>query len=331
MGRLVWSIALAWLTMAANTVQGQEEKLVAGRVRTKGPVVMRAAPRNGADRVSRIAGGTELQWIAGPAKRGFLRVIGPTGPLGWVRTKDLDTLETPPPATIGLTASQPPCVSDLADCTEDGCGQAGSTQALVNEVKRRVGATGPATVLTFSDFGSIQDQADNLVGEGHELTDQDRGKLQGLTVSAGTVGEGSLVRTAAFIALGPSPHANTGESVNCRLKGARNNDFHINIAENISEDGFDGLVVEMIPQDRPESWTLTALKKFQTNRRRILVEGNLFYDNKHVVNADRANPISGQPARFALWEIHRITRFWTCPKADHSCDPEEDSQWTEVK
>jgi len=83
----------------------------------------------------------------------------------------------------------------------------------------------------------------------------------------------------------------------------------------------------MIPQDRPYGWTIAKLNKIRTLGRMIKVTGGLFYDNLHTVNNDAANPVGGQPARFSLWEIHPITKFHVCNKANNSCDPATSSDW----
>jgi hypothetical protein len=327
-----WIGAAAIVVTAGMLAQGQDEELSLGTVKTKQPTVLLASPKNGSTALNRLPAGTEMKWVSGQKKGNFLRVVSARGPIGWVPAKDVETVESvPPTAERALQAAATACAANLKACPEIGCGTAGTTQAVVNEAKRRAPASGPALLLTFADFSALQHQADQLVGQGNELTEAERATLKDMTVSSGSVSEGGLVRLTAFIALGPPPHANTGESVNCRLKGPANNDFHINIAENATEDAFDGVVVEMIPQERPAAWTTAKLGTFQTQRRRILIEGNLLYDNKHVVNSDRDNPIGGQPSRFSLWEIHRITRFWVCQKAGGACDPANESEWTELK
>ena len=69
---------------------------------------------------------------------------------------------------------------------------------------------------------------------------------------------------------------------------------------------FEGIVVEMIPQDRPAKWTSKNVDKLR--RKVLLLEGGLFYDNPHVANGDASNPIGGQPKRFTLWEFIRLLR-----------------------
>ena len=161
------------------------------------------------------------------------------------------------------------------------------------------------------------------MGQGTEI--DDRTPLASISVSEGTVGEGSKVRLTAFLSDG-KPHANSGESVNCSLSGPTNNDFHISVTELPNASEFDGLVVEMVPQDRPSAWTLTNLAKLR--KKMLLIEGGLFYDNLHFVNGDSQNPTpGGQPKRFSLWEIHPITSVKICKKANNQCDPAVASDW----
>jgi len=175
----------------------------------------------------------------------------------------------------------------------------------------------------------LQKQANEAVGQHVELDAAGRAKLADFTVTDGTVAEGSLVRLSGFISTGAKPHPNTGESVNCRFTQAVNNDIHINIAAQPTDTEFAGVVVEMIPRDRNPGWTLKKLLDIQKQKLRVRVEGGLFYDNLHFVNADSAHVLGGQPKRFALWEIHPITGFLVCGKSDGNCDPANpEDNWT---
>ena len=212
-------------------------------------------------------------------------------------------------------------------CPINGCSPPDSAHGLFNQTKRRFPGTGTPRLLSFADFDSIQTQATSLVGQGVDLPATERNKLQNLQVSQGTVREGSLIMISGFIAQGLDPHPNSGESVNCRRTAVADNDFHISLAARADQDEFAGIVIEMIPQNRPAGWTLAKLKTLKTQGRRVLVLGALFYDNAHVVNADPENPLSGQPRRFSLWEVHPITGFFICQKADNSCNPAVPGDW----
>lgn len=319
-------LAFLWL---APAVRAQEEEPRFGLLHVTQPAMLRSAPGTTAGVLRALAVGTTLRWLDGQQSGSFMRVVGADGPVGWVRASQV-AVDAPPEAAGALTA-QPPCESSLSDCGTAGCAQAGTTQALFNRQKRKAAATGTAVALTFPDFVSLQTKADALVGQGQELDATERAKLKTITVAGKSTGEGKRVRIVGFLAPGLPPNANTGESVNCRLTGVGNNDFHLSLVRTKTGSRFKGVVAEMVPQQRPAAWTLAALKTIQQAKRKVMVEGNLFYDNHHVVNSDASHPIGGQPARASLWEIHRIAKFWSCEQADGSCDPTKPSEWKELK
>jgi hypothetical protein len=217
------------------------------------------------------------------------------------------------------------CHPSLSSCPIFGCETEGTPHALVNEIKRQVPAAGTPKTLTWEDFTALQQDADSTVGEDTDLDADDRARLHNLSVSSGRVSEGDLVQLAGFLV--GSPHPNTGESVNCNLPGSANNDFHIPFASDADETPYQGIVVEMIPQNRPAAWNIKVLKQVEAGRHMVLVTGQLFYDNMHRVNADEDDSLSGQPPRFSLFEIHPITSFVVCLKTDTSCDPSDHAAW----
>ena len=230
----------------------------------------------------------------------------------------------------GGAASSPPCKPNLAACPTHGCAAPGSTHALLNQTKRAIPQQTQPTVLTLDDFETLQHVADQRLGEQQKnLTAQKRTKLRNLPVPAGTVSEGALVEVRGFVVGLPNrPSANkSGESVNCRLRGERDNDFHIPVARRWTHSEFRSIVVEMVPQDRPARWTIDRLQEVAQQGRQVRVRGQLFYDNEHVVNDEPDHPIGGQPKRFSLWEVHPITEFMVCKMPKKSCDPGDSSIW----
>lgn len=225
-----------------------------------------------------------------------------------------------------ITTTAAACANDLTSCPVTGCASPpDGSHGIMNQLKQTVPSSTSATMLTFDDFAGLQQQADNSVGEDKELTADDRAQLKGLTVSSGQVSEGDLVSLLGYLV--GTPHPNTGESVNCNLKGEPNNDYHIPFSNDPNNTDFQGIVVEMIPQNRPAAWNLGNLTQVENNQQLVMVTGGLFYDNLHRVNGDPNNPQSGQPHRFSLWEIHPITQFMVCTKADNSCDPAQAGDW----
>ena len=146
-------------------------------------------------------------------------------------------------------------------------------------------------------------------------------------MSAGAVSEGTLVRTFGYLAEGgPGLHYNShGEPVNCNLKGKPANDIHIPLVAKAGGSEFQGLVVEMVPQKRPEGWTVDALEKVRDEGREVWVEGALFYDKEHYVSDFAEQALRADPNRAYLWEIHPITKFLVCRK--EKCDRSNERDW----
>ena len=95
----------------------------------------------------------------------------------------------------------------------------------------------------------------------------------------------------------------------------------------------EGIVVEMIPQGRPDGWTIPKLKRIAREGRPVVFRGQLFYDNHHAVNDDPEYVKGSEPKRFSLWEIHPVTEFHVCVTAEKTCDPAkvEEPQWTRLE
>jgi len=219
-----------------------------------------------------------------------------------------------------------PCEQNLDSCPPQGCAHAGTTDALLNMLKRRFPPSDRVASLSFKDFATLQTHADRLVGQNIPLVKLSRDRLKNLTVSGGAVSEGDLVEMAGFIVGAPHPNRG-GESVNCRLRGLENNDIHITLARERGEAEYRGIVAAMIPQGRPPTWTVERLREIQQENRMLLVRGQLLYDNKHIVNADPQFLLPGQPKRFTLWEVHPVTQIYVCRMEDHACNPEASAEW----
>lgn len=341
--------AAVMLLLLVGQVFAQKQATVTANVRLRPSPSTKEAP------ISVVQQGAQVTLLEPSAKDGFLHVKTADNKEGWIGEKFVSsgakTAKTHPargrhrklvrkpqnrevePMPGGSLTPTPEsgssggaCAPDLGSCSNNGCSPAGSTHALENQLKRTVpSGSGSGTVLTFDDFASLQQQADDLVGEGKELSADDRAKLTGMTVSNGTVSEGDLVTVVGYLV--GTPHPNTKESVNCNLRGVANNDFHIPMSNDPGNTDFQGIVVEMIPQNRPDEWSLANLTTVETNQQLVMVTGQLLYDNLHHVNGDPNNPKGGQPHRFALWEVHPITQFMICSKSDNSCDPNQAGDW----
>jgi hypothetical protein len=322
-------LALASLTLLRLSAQQSDFDPVYGKVTTLRKTIIKTTPSAQGPAAAPVPAQSDLRWVMGQRSGKYLRVIVPKGPIGWVLASDVKQVEQADLTSIATEASAVPCVEpkNIKACTENkpaGCSSPGSAHGLANELKRTVPPDGDPTLLTFDSFSQLQTAAEQSVDQGVDIDPAAREALKSIEITEGTVGEGSRVSLVAFLSIG-KPHANTGESVNCNLKGTANNDFHISMTEAANDSEFNGIVVEMIPQDRPAKWNLTNLSALRGKK--LLIEGGLFYDNLHVANGDAGHPIQGQPARFSLWEIHPITSLKVCTKPAAECDSTRPSDW----
>jgi hypothetical protein len=275
----------------------------------------------------------------GRSSRVFSRRVAPFAPVALALLAQTVAPTTPvhPPVQAALESVSKACQPDLASCPETGCAAADSPHAIANSLKRRqLSEEGVSPVLlTFDDLHQLQDEALKLVGDtAGDLTAQQRDQLHNLSVASasGQVSEGDLVQVMGFVV--GTPHANTGESVNCGLPGEPNNDFHVPVSDQpqssfsspkVAE--FSAVVVEMIPQGRLAGWSLANLDLQRDDEHAILVTGQLFYDNLHHPNGDANHPLGGQPRRFALWEIHPVGSFKVCTLPNNGCTPTNPNGW----
>ncbi len=326
MAHRLWVLFVA--VILTVSLRADEDTVRSGVLLTKKSAVLKSGPNKGRT-MAKVPKGTKLQWLEGQEKNNWLRVVTRGGE-GWVAKKKVSIVMQPPPAPVNEQAelAAAACAANLDACPVTGCESAGTPHAFLNQAKRTV-ATGTPVTVAFSDLQALQTATDAVVTQGQDIPD--RAVIQNLTAGSATLGEGMMVQVAAFLSPDkPGPHPNTGESVNCNLRTAANNDFHIPVTETAGQSPYLGIVVEMIPQDRNAAWTIPSLKTLQTNQTQVKVVGQLFYDNAHVVNGDPDNPINGQPERFTLWEIHPISQFLVCSNGT-GCDVNSDSGWTALE
>ena len=227
-------------------------------------------------------------------------------------------------SSAGEGAGKPKALN-LAACPAWGAEKQGSSRAALNEVKHRVPAATTPVVLEFGDLPAMQQEADARVksGTAAKVSAKERAaRLHGMTAGAHHVGEGDLVAIVGFIVGRAS--ANAGESANCFLKGASNNDIEFSIAPAAKDTPYQGIVGEMIPQDRPKDWTIGRLHKLSADGRQVLVAGQLMFDTRHLPNPKRGT--NHESPRFSTWEIHPVTKFLVC-KSGTGCDPAHEEQW----
>src|SRR5690242_17851279 len=175
---------------------------------------LHAGPSASSERIATLKAKSKVTLLEPAPQNGFFHVRSAENLEGWILARDVKLAAAAPsisrklvrrPASQELEPHKPglaaaACQPDLASCPDTGCAAAGSPHGLMNQLKRRVpSGSASAGMLTFDDFNSLQQQADNLVGEDHDLSADDRAKLQGLTVAAGQVSEGDVVTVLAYL------------------------------------------------------------------------------------------------------------------------------------
>lgn len=222
---------------------------------------------------------------------------------------------------------------------DDSCGEEGSSapdtpQAAQNTAKNDFCASSSPVTLTFQDFIDLQNAAQAAhvsFGSDRQLP-KDRTPLASLLTvpGAGAVGEGSVVRLAAFVINAHPSNVSSGETVNCKTKGAEWNDIHIVLGEHPDDDACSSVTAEMSPHFRPDLWTPGNLNGLSGHPLRFT--GQLFFDASHRP-CTKGSPAN--PPRESLFEIHPVYAVDVCrtkptnpengPGA--SCDASVDADW----
>lgn len=224
---------------------------------------------------------------------------------------------------------------------DNSCGVEGKTTSPAgshaqNKVKNRFcapsGNQTPETI-TPQDLTNLQQRADEQhIPAGQGAEPEDRTPLTRL-------GEGKLVRMAAFLLEAHHADLGSGESVNCNLKTEAGNDVHMAFGASPDTQECDSVTAEISPHFRPASWDEIgkfevfdrATRKYRTNpstadrlqEHEYRITGQLFFDASHEPCPCGT---SCAPSRASSWEIHPVYALDVC-KAGTSCDVNADSDW----
>ncbi len=231
--------------------------------------------------------------------------------------------------------SPPPAKKPAID---SACGITGSggEEANQNAAKNNYCATGTPQPMTIADFEQLQTQAanDSSIGfgdsdsGGHTKGPQvDRAPLQAL-------GEGKIVTMTAYVLFARQEKA---ESVNCGNKVPNQpayHDIHIELVDSAATtDECSGIVAEIIPHHRPDSWTASNVSKLVSAKLMVRVTGQLFFDSSHVP-CQEGQAVGDNPKRVSLWEIHPIYKFDVCSQGTCTADSGDWmplDQWSQSK
>jgi hypothetical protein len=276
---------------------------------------------------------------------GFYHVKTSQGEEGWVWSRNVtisaDTNATVPagspsaaPRAGGAPVTNAPGgeAVDVPTCPAEGLTSLSGNQKVDDEqrnlAKRHIPGEGTPASLSLADFVQLETDVETMFHA--DPTQQeiqivpDRHLLRGLpTTQPGvSLAEGDRVQMAGYI---NKVRTGSSESVNCGT--ADGADIHVNIGPKGGTE-YDGIVAEVIPQwpaPKPAGWVQATFERLATAKAEVLAVGGLTLDNAHKLNKDPAHPLSGQPARLAMWEIHPVVAFFVCATA--SCQASNSTGW----
>lgn len=220
--------------------------------------------------------------------------------------------------------SDAPTAMDGASCGLSGNGGAETNQ---NDAKNNFCATGPGSDLATPTLTSIPELV-ALQDSVQQIADINFGnpRQHPLTSKAGpivdreplvTLGEGSLVQLIGYVKIARQEGA---ESVNCGSHvpdQAAYHDIHISVVLSPADQECSGVVVEMTPHHRPDSWTAALVNEVAAADLLVRVTGQRMFDSSHTP-CQNGSAIKGDPARISLWEVHPIYKFEVCPRGNCS-------------
>jgi hypothetical protein len=213
-----------------------------------------------------------------------------------------------------------PTAMDSTSCSVSGNGGAETWQ---NEAKNNFCAGGsPAPTATsipelVALQARVQQNPDINFGNPrqHPLTSR-AGPIQDRTPLV-ALGEGSLVQLQGYVKIARQEGA---ESVNCGSNvpnDAAYHDIHISIVLSPADQECSGVVVEMSPHHRPDTWNPQLVNEVAQAGLLVRVTGQRMFDSSHTPCIN-GSPVRGDPARISLWEVHPIYRFDVCPQGNCS-------------
>jgi hypothetical protein len=248
-----------------------------------------------------------------------------------------------------------------SSCPNQGNSDRNSPKGKQNMVKNNLCSAGDPIILSFSDFMSLQRQAeqrgipfgaDGFGPDRVEHLPQDRSELSSgnLSINGRPIREGDKVQIVAFM---DDPHPadlGAGENVNCNNPDAPENDIHINLVEapappkplTTDSDSVKtqkraarnaalckAVVAEIIPHFRPDKFDTNFLTPIAKRHMPVRISGQLFFDASHRP----CNGLTPQDSsvRGSLWEIHPIYSIHVCKHAAIAqCPADVEDVWASI-
>ena len=206
-------------------------------------------------------------------------------------------------------------------CGDTGSSKPGTPQAIQNQVKNNFCAAGSPIDISLASLQYLQQAVtDKKVPFGTDAQlPEDRSVLRSL-------GEGTIVRLAAFVQDAYYSNTARGESVNCMQYGTESNDIAIVLAaKNDQADECQSARAEMSPHFRPPAWTPQNIN--QNSGHLFRFTGQLFFDASHLPCSGDRRP---NPRRSTLWEIHPVYAVDICTAASNHCNVGSDMGWVPI-
>jgi hypothetical protein len=207
----------------------------------------------------------------------------------------------------------------------------------LNLAKNNFCAVGAPVLVTFASFKNLQLKLDHsqpaALHWDRDHLPADRSIFQSIykTSSGDTIGEGSVVRLAAWL-MKRRPGSN--ESCNCDGGTAEANaDIHlvwISSSDRENTPECSSVTAEVSPHERPSSWVSHII--LLANDHPFRITGQLMYDAAHRPCAGTPpKAAASAPARVSSWEIHPVYGIDVCKdKSLRSCTADDDSAWTDL-
>jgi hypothetical protein len=163
--------------------------------------------------------------------------------------------------------------------TKGGTGKEGPQ----NAAKNNFCAIGPAKSIEISDMIDLQHQAeaDPAVAFGKATSKHKAGPaLNRKPLEA--LGEGKIRVITGFV---KKVRQEGSESVNCGkavTDDTLHHDIHVSLVEDPKLGECSGVVAEMVPHHRPDSWNPINVKKVMAAKKLVRLTGQLLFDSAHM-------------------------------------------------
>lgn len=220
------------------------------------------------------------------------------------------------PVCVTPSFPTPPPKKRLGIDSQCGLTGAGTgPEGVQDSVKNNFCARGTPQKITIDYLKGLQAKVEQnpSINFGNE---NKGGRKKGPTTNRAPLrrlGEGKLVTIQAYVLIARQEGA---ESVNCG-KNVPNDplfhDIHISLVSSTDIDNeCSGVVAEMSPHHRPDSWTHLNVEKVAREKLPVRVTGQLYFDSSHFPCSNGESAGAGNPKRISLWEIHPIYKFEVC-------------------